>query len=81
MSDGEFADPLHQAGSANTCWTTINAEENLVGVVDPLSGTFWLEPVNRGTLGAFADMGVIPERAVVHSADPDQRISSLICGR
>jgi phosphohistidine swiveling domain-containing protein len=81
QSDKDFADPLHQPGSAHTCWTTINAEENLVGVVDPLSGTFWLEPVNRGTLGAFADMGVVPERAVVHSADPDQRISSLICGR
>lgn len=81
MSKKDFGDPLHQPGSANTCWTTINAEENLVGVVDPLSGTFWLEPVNRGTLGAFADMGVVPERAVVHSADPDQRISSLICGR
>jgi phosphohistidine swiveling domain-containing protein len=81
MTGPAFADPLHQPGSAHTCWTTINAEENLVGVVDPLSGTFWLEPVNRGTLGAFADMGVIPERAVVHAADPDQRVSSLICGR
>lgn len=81
MSAQGFADPLHQPGSPHTCWTTINAEENLVGVVDPLSGTFWLEPVNRGTLGAFADMGVVPERAVVHSADSDQRISSLICGR
>lgn len=84
MSDSAlagFADPLHQPGGAKTCWTTINAEENLVGVVDPLSGTFWLEPVNRGTLGAFADMGVVPERAVVHSGDADKRISSLICGR
>jgi phosphohistidine swiveling domain-containing protein len=81
MSDRGFADPLHQPGSEHTCWTTINAEENLVGVVDPLSGTFWLEPVNRGTLGAFADMGVVPERAVVHSDDADKRISSLICGR
>jgi pyruvate,water dikinase len=84
MSDSDFAgfaDPLHQPGSDHTCWTTINAEENLVGVVDPLSGTFWLEPVNRGTLGAFADMGVVPERAVVHSADSDSRVSSLICGR
>jgi phosphohistidine swiveling domain-containing protein len=81
LSDKDFADPLHQPGSEHTCWTTINAEENLVGVVDPLSGTFWLGPVNRGTLGAFADMGVVPERAVVHSADADQRISSLICGR
>jgi phosphohistidine swiveling domain-containing protein len=81
LSNKDFADPLHQPGSEGTCWTTINAEENLVGVVDPLSGTFWLEPVNRGTLGAFADMGVIPERDVVHSADSDRRISSLICGR
>jgi phosphohistidine swiveling domain-containing protein len=81
LSNKDFADPLHQPGSEATCWTTINAEENLVGVVDPLSGTFWLEPVNRGTLGAFADMGVIPERDVVHSADSDRRISSLICGR
>ncbi|WP_293040182.1 PEP-utilizing enzyme [Mycobacterium sp.] len=81
MNDKGFADPLHQPGGENTCWTTINAEENLVGVVDPLSGTFWLEPVNRGTLGAFADMGVVPERDVVHAADSDRRISSLICGR
>ncbi len=81
MNDKGSADPLHQPGGEKTCWTTINAEENLVGVVDPLSGTFWLEPVNRGTLGAFADMGVVPERDVVHAADSDRRISSLICGR
>jgi phosphohistidine swiveling domain-containing protein len=81
LSNKGFADPLHQPGGVSTCWTTINAEENLVGVVNPLSGTFWLEPVNRGTLGAFADMGVIPERDVVHAADSDRRISSLICGR
>jgi hypothetical protein len=76
-----LTDPLHQPGGPKTFWTTINAEENLEGVVDPLSGTFWLEPVTAGTLGAFADMGVIPESQVGYSDDPDQRVTNLISGR
>ena len=74
-------DPLHQPGGERTLWSTINAEENLVGVTDPLSGSFWLEAPSIGTLGAFADMGVIGEREVRYSANPDQRIGSLISGR
>lgn len=74
-------DPLHQPGGPATFWTTINAEENLTGVVDPLSGSFWLGPVTLGTLGAFSDMGVVPEREVVYSDEPDRRITSVIYGR
>ena len=74
-------DPLHQPGGERTFWSTINAEENLVGVTDPLSGSFWLEAPSVGTLGAFADMGVIGEREVHYSANPDERICSLISGR
>ena len=74
-------DPLHQPGGPDTFWTTINAEENLAGVVDPLSGTFWVASVTVGTFGAFADMGVIPESQVVFPHDPDKQIVSLISGR
>src|SRR5262249_42656678 len=33
------------------------------------------------TLGAFSDMGVIPEREVRFSDDADERITSLVSGR
>jgi pyruvate,water dikinase len=76
-----ISDPLHQPGSPTTYWTTINAEENLPGVVTPLSGSFWLRPVSIGTLGAFAELGVLKESQVVFSDDVDQRICSVIFGR
>lgn len=76
-----ISDPLHQPGSRTTYWTTINAEENLPGVVTPLSGSFWLRPVTVGTLGAFVELGVLPEKAAHFSDDVDQRICSLIYGR
>jgi hypothetical protein len=75
------ADPLHQRGGPNTYWTTINAEENLAGVVTPLSSSFWMRPVTVGTLGAFGTLGVLPEEAVRHSSDSDQRICTVIYGR
>jgi phosphohistidine swiveling domain-containing protein len=75
------ADPLHQPGGPATYWTTVNAEENLAGVVTPLSSSFWMRPVTVGTLGAFGTLGVLPEAAVRHSSDSDQRICTVICGR
>jgi phosphohistidine swiveling domain-containing protein len=75
-------DPLHQPGRPDTFWSTINAEENLAGVVDPLSGTMWIKAVSLSALGAFADMGVVPERDVVfHAGKPDRWATSVICGR
>ena len=75
------ADPLHQPGGPKTYWTTVNAEENLAGVVTPLSSSFWMRPVTVGTLGAFGTLGVLPEGAVRHSSDSDQRICTVIYGR
>ncbi|MDX6300739.1 MAG: rifampicin phosphotransferase [Nocardioidaceae bacterium] len=74
-------DPLHQPGGPKTYWTTINAEENLPGVVTPLSGSFWIKPVTVGTLGAFVELGVLPESAARMSEDVDERICSVIFGR
>jgi pyruvate,water dikinase len=74
-------DPLHQPGGPKTFWTTVNAEENLAGVVTPLSSSFWMRPVTVGTLGAFGTLGVLPEVAVRHSSDSDQRICTVIYGR
>ncbi|HEY1968688.1 MAG TPA: PEP-utilizing enzyme [Pseudonocardia sp.] len=74
-------DPLHIPGGPETYWTTINAEENLPGVVTPLSSSFWLRPVTVGTLGAFADLGVLAESEVRYSDDVDQRICSVMYGR
>jgi pyruvate,water dikinase len=74
-------DPLHQPGGPKTYWTTVNAEENLAGVVTPLSSSFWMRPVTVGTLGAFGTLGVLPEAAVRHSSDSDQRICTVIYGR
>lgn len=74
-------DPLHQPGGPTTYWTTVNAEENLAGVVTPLSSSFWMRPVTVGTLGAFGTLGVLPETAVRHSSDSDRRICTVIYGR
>jgi pyruvate,water dikinase len=75
------ADPLHQPGGPKTYWTTVNAEENLAGVVTPLASSFWMRPVTVGTLGAFGTLGVLPESAVRHSSEADQRICTVIYGR
>jgi pyruvate,water dikinase len=74
-------DPLHQPGSSTTYWTTINAEENLPGVVTPLSSSFWLRPVSVGTLGAFASLGVLTEAQTAYADEVDRRICSVIYGR
>jgi len=75
------SDPLHIPGSPRTYWTTINAEENLPGVVTPLSGSFWIKPVTVGTLGAFVELGVLTEKEARLSDDVDERICSVIYGR
>ncbi|MGQ0630273.1 MAG: PEP-utilizing enzyme [Sporichthyaceae bacterium] len=80
-SNPHLNDPLHQPGGAGTYWTTINAEENLPGIVTPLSGSFWLRPVSVGTLGAFVELGVLPAACARFSDDVDERICSLIYGR
>jgi len=74
-------DPLHQPGGPTTYWTTVNAEENLAGVVTPLSSSYWMRPVTVGTLGAFCDLGVLPESAARHSSNSDERICTVIYGR
>lgn len=76
-----MTDPLHIPGGAATYWTTVNAEENLPGIVTPLSSSFWLRPVSVGTLGAFADLGVLAESEVVFSDVIDERIASVMYGR
>jgi hypothetical protein len=74
-------DPWHQPGGPKKYWTTVNAEENLAGVVTPLSSSFWMRPVTVGTLGAFGMLGVLPEEAVRHGSDSDQRVCTVIYGR
>ncbi|OBH11129.1 PEP-utilizing enzyme [Mycobacterium sp. E1747] len=74
-------DPLHQPGGPTTYWTTVNAEENLAGVVTPLSSSFWMRPVTVGTLGAFCELGVLPESAARHNSNSDERICTVIYGR
>jgi len=76
-----YTDPLHQPGAPATHWTTINAEENLPGVVTPLSGSFWLRPISVGTLGAFVELGVLKESDARFSDVVDERICSVMLGR
>jgi phosphohistidine swiveling domain-containing protein len=74
-------DPLHQPGGPATFWTTVNAEENLPGVTYPLAASFWMRPVSVGTLGAFADLGVIPEEKAAFNDAVDGRVATVINGR
>jgi len=80
-STEQHTDPLHQPGAPSTHWTTINAEENLPGVVTPLSGSFWLRPISVGTLGAFVELGVLREEEARFSDVIDERICSIMSGR
>jgi pyruvate,water dikinase len=74
-------DPLHRPGSDTVCWTTVNAAENFPDVLTPLGWGFWETTINRATLGAFCNLGVIPESEVKLMPSVDQRPGTVFYGR
>ncbi|MFE3056933.1 PEP-utilizing enzyme [Nocardia sp. NPDC059239] len=76
-----MTNPLHEIGSPETAWTTVNTRENFPGVATPLGWTFWRDPLELGMKGAFCDLGVLPRRAVTVPESVDDRFSAAVFGR
>jgi hypothetical protein len=59
------ANPIHCGDCvADVAWLTVNAGEAIPGVVTPLTWSFFAGPMERGTRGAFCDLGVLREAEV-----------------
>jgi pyruvate,water dikinase len=76
-----IGNPLHETGSPQTAWTTVNTRENFPGVATPLGWTFWRDPLELGMKGAFYDLGVLPRSAVTVPESVDDRFSAAVFGR
>ena len=75
------ASPLHERSLPQTAWTTVNAAENIPGVMTPLGASLWLEIVELGLTGAFASFGVLPRSEVRFDERPDKRFGAVFFGR
>ncbi|MGH9040474.1 MAG: PEP-utilizing enzyme, partial [Acidimicrobiia bacterium] len=73
--------PLHHRSRPRTAWSRVNTAEALPGVLTPLGWTFWMEPLELGMRGAFADIGVIPPSGVRVAPSDDDRYSAIFFGR
>ena len=71
---------LHQHSGPHTAWTTVNAAENIPGLVTPLGFDFWLDSVDLGVRGAFQRIGVLPASQVRIGASPDERFGGVFFG-
>jgi pyruvate,water dikinase len=74
-------DPLHHTSLPGTAWTTVNAAENIPGVMTPLGASFWVSAVELGMHGSFADMGVLAEADVRADNTPDDSLTTVFFGR
>src|SRR5271156_6264527 len=79
--DPHAANPLHQVSGPRTAWTTVNAAENIPGVMTPLGASFWIDMVETGLRSAFAALGVLPKSAVGPGLSPDERFGGVFYGR
>ena len=80
-TDIRAPNPLHERSLPQTAWTTVNAAENIPGVMTPLGASFWLELVELGLTGAFAAFGVLPRSEVRWDELPDKRFGAVFFGR
>ena len=81
MTAFDQPNPLHQVSRPDTSWTTVNAAENIPGVMTPLGFDFWMNAVDLGVRGAFHWIGVLPASAVRIGAVPDERFGGVFYGR
>lgn len=78
----EPANSLHAGPcTPGTGWSTTNAGEAIPGVVTPLTWSFFGERTERGTRGAFADLGVLTEAEVARPARSEDRLWDIFYGR
>jgi hypothetical protein len=67
LSEAELRspNPLHQLSPKAAAWTTINAAENIPGVMTPLGADFWLDVLELGTRSSLGAMGIANPSEVV----------------
>jgi pyruvate,water dikinase len=73
--------PVHERSGPDTLWTTINAAEQIPGVLTPLAFTFWIGCADPGVKATFASLGVLSTREIRLSDRPDERICGAFYGR
>ncbi|HEY1971613.1 MAG TPA: PEP-utilizing enzyme [Pseudonocardia sp.] len=73
--------PVHQRSGPDTLWTTVNAAEQIPGVLTPLAFTFWIGCADLGVRATFCSLGVLPPREVRLGDTPDERICGAFYGR
>lgn len=73
--------PLHQTSRPETAWTTVNAAENIPGVMTPLGASLWLATVDVSLCGAFAELGVLRRAEVCVPESPDDQFGGVFFGR
>jgi len=82
LSEAELRspNPLHQLSPKATAWTTINAAENISGVMTPVGADFWLDVLELGTRSSLGAMGIVNPAEVVagsgsntHPANDEKR--------
>jgi hypothetical protein len=64
-AESRSPNPLHQLSPKATVWTTINAAENVPGVMTPLGADFWPDVLEFGTRSSFGAMGIVNPSVVV----------------
>jgi pyruvate,water dikinase len=75
------ADPLHTDVPASTTWTTVNVAEAMPGVLTPLTWTFWMPAIERGSRRSYFAQGIFPKRLTAVPTDPAQRFQAVFYGR
>jgi pyruvate,water dikinase len=73
--------PVHQTSRPGTVWTTINAAEQIPGILTPLGFTYWIGPCDRGVKATFATLGALRRDEVTLGATPDERVGGAFFGR
>jgi phosphohistidine swiveling domain-containing protein len=73
--------PLHQRSAPVTLWTTVNAAENIPGLMTPLGAEVWLDGTETGVRGAFAALGVLGHSEITLSPRPEDRFGAVFFGR
>jgi hypothetical protein len=73
--------PVHHWSLPGTLWTTINAAEQMPGVLTPLGFTYWIGPCDRGTKGEFRRLGILRAGEVTLGPTPDERVGGAFFGR
>jgi pyruvate,water dikinase len=74
--------PIHCGGSdSRVAWSTVNAGEAIPGVVTPLTWSFFGARTERGTRGAFCDLGVLRKAELERPGEPEDCLWDVFYGR